>query len=73
MLIFAHRGASTNAPENTLAAIELAIKQQADGVEIDVYQLKQDLVVIHDKWVNRDGNRAIITLSKVRASVDNID
>ena len=56
MLIFAHRGASTNAPENTLAAIELAIKQQADGVEIDVYQLKQDLVVIHDKWVNRTTN-----------------
>ena len=61
MLIFAHRGASADAPENTLLAIDLALTQQADGIEIDVYQLGNDLVVIHDRWVNRttNGNRVL--------------
>jgi glycerophosphoryl diester phosphodiesterase len=56
MLIFAHRGASADAPENTLLAIDLALTQQADGIEIDVYQLGDDLVVIHDNWVSRTTN-----------------
>jgi glycerophosphoryl diester phosphodiesterase len=49
MLIFAHKGASADAPENTLLAIEQALIQQADGIEVDVYQLGNELVVIHDK------------------------
>lgn len=61
MLIFAHRGASADAPENTLLAIDLALEQQADGIEIDVYQLDNKLVVIHDRWVSRttNGNRPL--------------
>jgi glycerophosphoryl diester phosphodiesterase len=61
MLIFAHRGASADAPENTLLAIDLALTQQADGIEIDVYQLGNELVVIHDRWVCRttNGNRPL--------------
>ena len=61
MLIFAHRGASADAPENTLLAIEQALIQQADGIEIDVYQLGDELVVIHDRWVSRttNGNRLL--------------
>jgi len=49
MDIIAHRGASFDAPENTLAAIHLGWKQQADAVEIDV-QFSKDgaVVVIHD-------------------------
>ena len=49
MEIIAHRGASQDAPENTLAAIQLGWDQQADAVEIDI-QLSADgqLVVIHD-------------------------
>src|SRR5262245_27030179 len=49
MEIIAHRGASHEAPENTLAAIHLAWEQQADAVEIDV-RLSQGnrLVVLHD-------------------------
>lgn len=52
--IWAHRGASGYAPENTLEAFELAVKQNADGVELDV-QLSKDgeLVVIHDEVVDR--------------------
>jgi len=49
MEIIAHRGASHDAPENTLAAIKLAWEQGADAVEVDVH-LSQDqqIMVIHD-------------------------
>jgi glycerophosphoryl diester phosphodiesterase len=56
MLIFAHRGASANAPENTLLAIDLALAQGADGIEIDVHQCNDALVVIHDRWLHRTTN-----------------
>jgi glycerophosphoryl diester phosphodiesterase len=58
-LVIAHRGASGLAPENTLAAFELAIALGADGVEMDV-QLAADgrVVVIHDTRVNRTTDAA---------------
>ena len=47
--IIAHRGASFDAPENTLASIELGWAQGADAVEIDVHFSKDGhIVVIHD-------------------------
>ncbi|MGH3738884.1 MAG: glycerophosphodiester phosphodiesterase [Micromonosporaceae bacterium] len=50
----AHRGASAYAPENTLPAIELAVEQHADLVEIDVQQTRDGvLVVIHDTTLAR--------------------
>jgi glycerophosphoryl diester phosphodiesterase len=57
--IIAHRGASHDAPENTLAAIQLAWQQGADAVEVDV-QLSKDgkLVVIHDDNTKRSGGLA---------------
>jgi glycerophosphoryl diester phosphodiesterase len=53
-MIFAHRGASAHAPENTLAAFELALAQLADAIELDV-KLSADgqIVVIHDPVVDR--------------------
>jgi glycerophosphoryl diester phosphodiesterase len=53
-VIFAHRGASAHAPENTVAAFELALEQGADGIELDV-KLSADgeVVVIHDPTVDR--------------------
>lgn len=53
-IIFAHRGASAHAPENTLAAFELALEQGADALELDV-KLSADghVVVIHDPTVDR--------------------
>jgi glycerophosphoryl diester phosphodiesterase len=58
-LVIAHRGASGLAPENTLAAFELAVALGADGVEMDV-QLTADgrVVVIHDTRVNRTTDAA---------------
>ena len=53
-VIFAHRGASAHAPENTLAAFELALDQDADAIELDA-KLSADgrVVVIHDPTVDR--------------------
>ncbi len=54
MLIFAHRGASGEAPENTLLAFREAIKQGVDAIELDVQLLRTgELAVIHDETVNR--------------------
>ncbi|NPU84961.1 MAG: glycerophosphodiester phosphodiesterase [Syntrophaceae bacterium] len=53
---FAHRGASARAPENTLAAVEQALALGADGVEIDVYAVESELVVIHDPRLERTTN-----------------
>ncbi|MDZ7371315.1 MAG: glycerophosphodiester phosphodiesterase family protein [candidate division KSB1 bacterium] len=56
-LVLAHRGASREAPENTLAAFRRAFALGVDGIELDV-QLTADgeLIVIHDDTVNRTTN-----------------
>jgi glycerophosphoryl diester phosphodiesterase len=53
-LLLAHRGASAYAPENTLAAFRLAMRQGAHGVELDA-KLSADgqIVVMHDTSVDR--------------------
>jgi glycerophosphoryl diester phosphodiesterase len=53
-LVIAHRGASAYAPENTLAAFELAVEQGADLLEFDVHLSADDQpVVIHDETLRR--------------------
>jgi glycerophosphoryl diester phosphodiesterase len=53
-LIVAHRGASHDAPENTLAAFQLAWDRQADAIEGDFYLSKdRQIVCIHDKTTKR--------------------
>lgn len=48
-IFIAHRGESHDAPENTLAAINLAWQRNADAVEIDVFLSKdRKIVAIHD-------------------------
>ena len=48
--IIGHRGASDDAPENTISSIKEAFMQGADGVEVDVRLTKDERVVcIHDK------------------------
>ena len=55
--IFAHRGASAYAPENTMEAFELAAKQGADGIELDVHVTKYgEVVVTHDEKIDRVSN-----------------
>ena len=54
VLKIGHRGAAGEAPENTLASFDLALRQGADGIEFDV-QLSSDLipVIIHDARLAR--------------------
>lgn len=58
--IVAHRGASYDAPENTLAAFRLAWEKGADAVEGD-FMLSKDgrIVCIHDKTAKRTGGREL--------------
>ena len=66
-LVIAHRGASADAPENTLHAFELAIAQRADMIETDVH-LSADggLPIWHDDEV--DGiPLGELTLAELRA------
>lgn len=71
VLIIAHRGASGYAPENTMAAFELADRMGADFIEFDVQMSKDgELVVIHDVTVDRTtaftGNVNRYTLSELQ-------
>jgi len=71
-LIIGHRGASMHAPENTLAAFQLAMSQGADGIELDVKRCAGgEVVVMHDATVDRttDGIGAVheLTLAQLRA------
>tara|TARA_R110002072_G_scaffold303109_1_gene493934 strand:- start:19423 stop:20235 length:813 start_codon:yes stop_codon:yes gene_type:complete len=53
-LIVAHRGASHDAPENTLAAFRLAWEQNADAIEGDFYLTRdRQIVCLHDRTTKR--------------------
>jgi glycerophosphoryl diester phosphodiesterase len=55
-LVLGHRGASTEAPENTLAAFRRAMELGADGFELDVWRCGSgEAVVIHDEDAARTG------------------
>ena len=57
--VIAHRGASAYAPENTLAAFELAVTQGADALELDVRLTRDGApVVLHDPTLDRTTNLA---------------
>lgn len=62
-LVLGHRGASADAPENTLRAFRLAMEQGADGIELDVWRCRSgEVVVFHDRDTSR------ITGAKLRIS-----
>src|SRR5512133_799359 len=53
-LVLGHRGASAEAPENTLAAFRLAMEQGADGFELDVRRCATgEVVIVHDEDLSR--------------------
>jgi glycerophosphoryl diester phosphodiesterase len=61
-LIIAHRGASRERPENTLAAFARAVELGADGVELDVHRTVDGVLVVHHDYWLADG-RPITSLS----------
>ncbi len=56
MLCIGHRGARGHEPENTIRSVQKAIELGADGVEIDVYFVGNELLVFHDTTLDRTTN-----------------
>ena len=73
-LIIAHRGASHDAPENTLAAFELAWQRGADGIEGD-FHLTADhqIVCIHDKDTKRTAGIELAVADSTLADLRALD
>lgn len=70
--IWAHRGASAAAPENTMEAFRLAHEMGADGIELDVHLTADgEVVVAHDETISRcsngQGRLLDLTLAELRA------
>jgi len=73
-LIIAHRGASKEAPENTLAAIKKAVELGADWVEIDVQETADGKVIVyHDSDFKRLGNNSLNTWNAQSSELSSID
>lgn len=72
--IIAHRGASHDAPENTLSAIRLAWEQHADAVEFDVYLSKDGrIVLMHDADTKRTAGVARKVVDQTFAELRQLD
>ena len=73
-LVIAHRGASADRPEHTLAAYQLAIDQGADGLECDV-RLTADghLVCVHDRRIDRVSDGWGVVSTKTLADLSRHD
>ncbi len=77
-LNLAHRGFSSQYPENTMIAFEQAYQAGADGLELDV-QLTRDgeVVIFHDKMIDRmtngSGTLSDLTLRDIKwVSIDGL-
>lgn len=69
LVVFAHRGACRQAPENTLDAFRIARELGADGVELDVHRSADgELVVHHDAAAVGIGLLLDRTLAEIRAA-----
>lgn len=73
-MVIAHRGASADAPENTLAAMELAITEGADWVELDVQETRDgEVVVIHDSDLKKIGGSGLKVFESSLAELQSVD
>lgn len=73
-IIFAHRGASAHAPENTIPSFELAVAQGADAIELDA-KLSADgqIVVFHDATIDRTTDGSGRLAQKTFADLRSLD
>jgi len=72
--IIAHRGASHDAPENTLAAFRLGWEQQADTNELDVQQSQDGrAIVIHDNSTRRTAGLDKLVAEQSLAELQKLD
>ncbi len=73
-MVIAHRGASSYAPENTLAAFDLAIRMGVNHIELDVHSTGDGhVVVIHDDTVDRTTNGSGLVGSHKLAALQVLD
>jgi glycerophosphoryl diester phosphodiesterase len=73
-LLFAHRGASLHAPENTLEAFELGVLQGANVLELDVHMTRDgEVVVMHDATVDRTTNGTGLVRDMTWAQLSELD
>ncbi len=73
-LIIAHRGASFEAPENTLASFKLGLEQQCDAIECDIQlSADADLMVIHDPTTIRTTGTDRIVAEQTLADLKQLD
>lgn len=73
-LIIGHRGASTLAPENTLAAFARAFEDGADGIELDVRLARDGVpVVIHDADLRRTAGLNTLVAGLTSTQLHEID
>src|SRR6187455_95113 len=74
LMVIAHRGASSYAPENTLAAFDLALEMGVRHVELDVdFTSDGHIVVIHDDSVDRTTNGSGPVTSHTLATLRSLD
>ena len=72
LLVFGHRGARAYAPMNTIPSFELALKQGADGVKLDVRLTRDgEMVILHNETVDEtsDGTGHVedLMLAEIKA------
>ncbi|MCG9697494.1 glycerophosphodiester phosphodiesterase family protein [Shewanella sp. Isolate11] len=75
MQVFAHRGASGYAPENTLAAMKKAIALGITAIELDVHNVEGELYVFHDRRLDgkSSGVGLIESVSQAYLSTINVE
>jgi len=73
-MIIAHRGASFDAPENTLASVNLAWERGADAVEVDVHLSKDKrIMVIHDEDTKRTSGFKMVIRESISSDLRSLD
>ena len=74
LLVIAHRGASSYAPENTFAAYDLALQMGVFHIELDVeFTSDGHIVVIHDDTIDRTTNGSGLVTSYTLAELQELD
>jgi len=74
MKVIAHRGASGYAPENTMAAFELAVEMGAEAIEFDVQMTKDgEIIVFHDYVLGRTASGEGLIMNKTLSELKTLD
>ncbi len=73
MLCIGHRGAMGHEPENTLLSVKKALSLGVDWIEVDVYNVEDNLIVFHDRLLDRTTNGTGYTANQTFAYIRSLD